>query len=189
MEQAFFANGSINEAAVLPLAKLFKGTLGITAVWVMGMRGQFDTLTVAERKKVAAAWVAAGKATGLFTIIQCGSTSTEEAAEVAAYAESIGADAIASVGPFEELCSNTQCVVDWVAPVAAAAPKTPFFYYHTPGWNGKSINGVKMCLLHGNSLFALPLIAPIILYQQVFIFGAGTIGSDMQRVRFQQMSA
>ena len=25
-----------------------------------------------------------------------------------------------------------------------AAPKTPFFYYHTPGWNGKSINGVKM---------------------------------------------
>ena len=169
MEQAFFANGSINEAAVLPLAKLFKGTLGITAVWVMGMRGQFDTLTVAERKKVAAAWVAAGKATGLFTIIQCGSTSTEEAAEVAAYAESIGADAIASVGPFEELCSNTQCVVDWVAPVAAAAPKTPFFYYHTPGWNGKSINGVKMCLLHGNSLFALPLIVPIVLYQQVSI--------------------
>ena len=144
---AFFANGSINEAAVLPLAKLFQLKLGITAVWVMGMRGQFDTLTVAERKKVAAAWVAAGKATGLFTIIQCGSTSTEEAAEVAAYAESIGADAIASVGPFEELCSDTQCVVDWVAPVAAAAPNTPFFYYHTPGWNGKSINGVKMCLL------------------------------------------
>ena len=141
---AFHANGSINADAVLPLAKLFKERLGITAVWVMGMRGQFDTLTVAERKQVAAAWVAAGKATGLFTIVQCGSTSTEEAAEVAAYVESIGGDAVASVGPFEELCSGTECVVDWVAPVAAAAPKTPFFYYHTPGWNGKSLNGVKM---------------------------------------------
>eukprot|EP01050_Picozoa_sp_SAG11_P017266 SAG11_NODE_2471_length_3319_cov_3.418634_2_plen_198_part_00 len=31
-----------------------------------------------------------------------------------------------------------------MAPVAAAAPKTPFFYYHTPGWNGKSLNNVKM---------------------------------------------
>ena len=66
--------------------------------------------------------------------------------QVAAYVESIGGDAIGSVGPFEELCSSTKCVVDWVAPVAAAAPKTPFFYYHTPGWNGKSINGVKMYL-------------------------------------------
>ena len=141
---AFHNNGSINVDAVLPLAKLFKQRLGITAVWVMGMRGQFDSLTVDERKQIAAAWVAAGKATGLFTIIQCGSTSTEEAAEVAAYVESIGGDAVASVGPFEELCSDTECVVDWVAPVAAAAPKTPFFYYHTPGWNGKSINGVKM---------------------------------------------
>ena len=28
--------------------------------------------------------------------------------------------------------------------LAAAAPKTPFFYYHTSGWNGKSLNGVKM---------------------------------------------
>jgi N-acetylneuraminate lyase len=140
----FYANGSVNTGAVLPLAKLFKERLGITAVWVMGMRGQFDAMTVAQRKAVAEAWVRAGKATGLFTIIQCGSSAVAEAAEVAAFVESIGGDAIGSLGPFEELCSNTECVVDWVAPVAAAAPHTPFFYYHTPGWNGKSINGVKM---------------------------------------------
>ena len=48
---------------------------------------------------------------------------------------SAGADAIASLGPFEELCTGAECVVDWVAPVAAAAPKTPFFYYHTPVGN------------------------------------------------------
>ena len=140
----FFGNGSINTGAILPLAKVFKQRLGINAVWVMGMRGQFDAMTMAERKAVAEVWVAAGKETGLFTIIQCGSSSTGEAAEVAAHAELIGADAIGSVGPFMELCSTTECVVDWVAPVAAAAPKTPFFYYHTPGWNGKSLNNVKM---------------------------------------------
>ena len=35
---AFHANGSVNPAAVLPQAKLFKEKLGITAVWVMGAR-------------------------------------------------------------------------------------------------------------------------------------------------------
>ena len=74
------------------------------------------------------AWVAAGKAVGLFTIIQCGSDVITDAVELAAYSESIGADGIGSVGPYEELCADTACVVDWVAPVAAAAPKTPFFY-------------------------------------------------------------
>jgi len=140
----FYENGTVNTAAILPLAKVFKQRLGITAVWVMGMRGQFDTMDVAERKLVAAAWVAAGKETGLFTIIQCGSTVIEDAAEIAAYSEAIGADGIGSLGPYMELCSSTECVVDYVAPVAAAAPKTPFFYYHTPGWNGKSLNNVKM---------------------------------------------
>lgn len=140
----FFANGTFNAAAVLPLAKLFKHRLGITAVWVMGMRGQFDAMSVAVRKQVAAAWVAAGKATGLFTLIQCGADAIEDAVELAAHAELIGADGIGSLGPYMELCSDSECVVDWVAPVAAAAPKTPFFYYHTPGWNGKAINNVKM---------------------------------------------
>lgn len=140
----FYGNGSVNTAAILPLAQLFKQRLGITAVWVMGMRGQFDTMNTEERKQVAAAWVAAGKATGLFTIIQCGETVISDAAEIAAYAESIGADAIGSLGPYMELCADTECVVDYVAPVAAAAPKTPFFYYHTPGWNGKALNNVKM---------------------------------------------
>ena len=81
----FHANGSVNSGAVLPLAKLFKDRLGITAVWVMGMRGQFDAMTVEQRKEVALAWVAAGKATGLFTMIQCGSSSIGEAAEVGTY--------------------------------------------------------------------------------------------------------
>eukprot|EP00928_Gymnodinium_smaydae_P036594 TRINITY_DN25552_c0_g1_i1.p1 TRINITY_DN25552_c0_g1~~TRINITY_DN25552_c0_g1_i1.p1 ORF type:complete len:864 (-),score=63.11 TRINITY_DN25552_c0_g1_i1:76-2514(-) len=140
----FHPDGSVNLGAILPLAHLFKERLGINSVWVMGMRGQFDTLTVAERKAVAAAWISAGKATGLFTIIHCGDDSNRQAAEIAAYVESIGGDAVASLGPYEELCGSTECVVDFVAPVAASAPKTPFFYYHTPGWNGKGLNGVKM---------------------------------------------
>eukprot|EP01050_Picozoa_sp_SAG11_P017267 SAG11_NODE_2471_length_3319_cov_3.418634_3_plen_184_part_00 len=133
----FFANGSVNTGAVLPIAKLFKERLGITAVWVMGaqnacaaaagpradtgvlagagMRGQFDAMTVPQRKLVAEAWVAAGKATGLWTMIQCGAAAIGEAVELAAHAESIGADAIGSLGPFEELC-----VFSLLLPVDAA---------------------------------------------------------------------
>ena len=39
----FHANGSVNSAAVLPLAKLFKERLGITAVWVMGAPNTLGT--------------------------------------------------------------------------------------------------------------------------------------------------
>ena len=66
----FHENGTFNPTAVLPMAELFKQKLRITAVWVMGMRGQFDTLTVAERKAVALAWTTAGKQTGLFILLQ-----------------------------------------------------------------------------------------------------------------------
>jgi dihydrodipicolinate synthase/N-acetylneuraminate lyase len=48
----FNATGGVDAAAVGALARMFKRRLGITAVWVMGMRGQFDTLTVPERKAV-----------------------------------------------------------------------------------------------------------------------------------------
>lgn len=140
----FKSNGDVNTVAILPLAALFKETLGVNAVWVMGMRGQYDALSTFERKAVAEAWVHAGRAHRLFVIIQVGDSCQRRAAEMAAHAEQIGADAIGALGPYEELCSNTKCVVDFLAPVGAAAPKTPFFYYHTPGWNGKGLNGVKM---------------------------------------------
>ena len=71
-------------------------------------------------------------------------------------------------------CSDTACVVDWVAPVAAAAPKTPFFYYHTPGWNGKSLNDVKMydnfnCFWPICRVFFVPSTAAV-LFLLLFLF-------------------
>jgi len=133
----FHEDGDVKVEAIPALAQLFRERFGINAVWVMGMRGQYDALTSDERKIVAEAWVEAGKAQKLFTIIQIGDSSNRQAAELAAHAESIGADAIGALGPYEELCGSTQCVVDFLAPVAAAAPRTPFFYYHTRvEWKG-----------------------------------------------------
>ena len=142
----FSADGTVNTTAVAPLAHLFKNTLGMSAVWVMGMRGQYDTLTVAERKALTEAWVDAGSKYGLFTIIHVGSSSIVDSADLAAHAESVGADAIAAIGPTDELCTHrgVGCVIDFLVPVASAAPSTPLFYYHTNGWNGVGLNGVSM---------------------------------------------
>lgn len=160
--------------------------LGANTVWVCGSMGQFDSMTVAERKTVrgraarvvavakthrsdapppcvrvsmavqlAEAWVKAGHDNGLYMIIHVGTTVIQDAVELAEHAQSIGADAIASVPPcvlplrvarlsprsltaldvcrYYQKPSTIQDLVDFLKPITEAAPKLPFWYYHIPG--------------------------------------------------------
>lgn len=144
-----------NVSAIALLAAAMPGW-GVNAVFVMGGKGQFDTMGLAERKAVAAAWVEQGHRHGLYIIVQVGSCVQREAEELAAHAEAVAADAICSIGPYCELVGgagarsgysdpNGACgVAEYLSPVAAAAPKTPFWYYHTPGTSGVALNGVKL---------------------------------------------
>jgi dihydrodipicolinate synthase/N-acetylneuraminate lyase len=68
-------------------------------------------------------------------VIHIGAESLVDARELAAHAESIGADAIASLAPSYFRPATVEALVDFLAEVAAAAPKTPFYYYHFPGMN------------------------------------------------------
>lgn len=125
-------NQSVDVSGIPALAKQ-AAAFGVTTIWVCGSMGQFDSMTVAERKEVNAAWIREGHANGLYIIAHVGTTSLGDARELARHAVSLGTDAIASVPPYYHRAVGEPAVAQFLAAVATAAPQTPLFYYHIPG--------------------------------------------------------
>lgn len=123
---------SVNPA-VIPQLVSYAKSVGVNVIWVNGGMAQFDSLSVAERKSLAQAWVSAAHAQGIYTIVHVGTTVLSDAQALAAHAASIGADAIATVPPYYQGVGSVQTLVDWLAAVASGAPSLPLFYYHIPG--------------------------------------------------------
>ncbi|MGH2616629.1 MAG: dihydrodipicolinate synthase family protein, partial [Thermomicrobiales bacterium] len=110
----------------------------LRGAFVCGTSGEFASLTVPERMEVARRWreVAGNE---LEIIVHVGHTCIEDARALAAHAEAIGADGIAAVGPYYFRPRTVAAVVDFAARIAAAAPATPFSYYHIPSFTGVSL--------------------------------------------------
>ena len=137
-----FKNDSSQAVNLEPIAALAKHAkeVGVNVVWACGGMGQFDTLTMDERKAIALEWVVEGHKNGLYIIVHVGTTVLAEAIELAQHAASIGADAIASVPPYYEHGSFDE-VVDFLNRISQqGAPKLPFFYYHIPGSTHQDMN-------------------------------------------------
>lgn len=103
---------------------------------VHGTTGEGSALSVAERKALAEAWVAAGKSTKQHIMIQVGGTAFPDVKELAAHAEKIGADSILTLPELYFKATNEQDLIDYLSEIAAAAPNTPLLYYHIPVWSG-----------------------------------------------------
>ena len=78
-------NRSIAPELIGPLAKKMAGDWGINTVWVMGNRGQWDTMTRAERMAVAEEWVVQGHKYGLRILIHCGTEVLPDARAICAH--------------------------------------------------------------------------------------------------------
>ena len=122
------------EENVYRLAKNAK-RLGVNLVWVPGSMGQFQALSVDERKLLLEYWVKAGKDLDIYVIAHVGSNCIQKSRDLAVHAASIGADAIASVPPFylfepTTTDANIDIVLDFLKEISMAAPSLPFFYYH-----------------------------------------------------------
>jgi len=118
--------------SVIPSYAASLASSGINVVWIAGGMGQFETLSVAERKQLAAAWVPAAKSHGLYTIVHVASNIQAEAIDLASHAASLGADAIASVPPYYEIETDPHVLAAWFQPTVLASGNLPFFYYHIP---------------------------------------------------------
>lgn len=131
------ANGSLNLEAVKPYADLLVKQ-GIVGAFICGTTGEGFSMTLAERKAVAEAWVAAS-AGRLKIIVHVGHNCQADAAELAAHAQKCGAYAVASIAPNFYKPSCVEDLVDFFAPVAAASPELPFYYYNMPSMSGVSL--------------------------------------------------
>ncbi|MCK7555504.1 dihydrodipicolinate synthase family protein [Chitinophaga sedimenti] len=134
----FNADGSLNLSLIPALVeKLIKD--GVRGVFICGTNGEGPNLTIEERMTIAEAYVKAVNKRCL-VMVHVGHPSIAEARKLAAHAEKIGADAISAVAAFYFKPSSARNLVDCMVQIAAAAPATPFYYYHIPVITGVAVD-------------------------------------------------
>ncbi|ANH83041.1 dihydrodipicolinate synthetase [Niabella ginsenosidivorans] len=112
----------------------------IAGAFINGSTGEGVSLTIEEKKQVAAAWAEAAENDPEFKIINLvGGASLEDCEEMAAYTEQLKLYAISFTSPFYFTPVIAQTLADCCRRVAAAAPNTPFYYYHIPALTGCNI--------------------------------------------------
>ncbi len=125
---------SLNLQAVQPMVDFLIND-GISGFYVCGSTGEGPLLTFQERMQVAQTYVDATHGR-IPVIVHVGHDSIRQAAELAAHAQQIGADAIAAIPPTYFGVASEQVLVACLAEIAAAAPELPFYYYHVPRLTG-----------------------------------------------------
>jgi len=128
---------------------------GVRGAFVCGTTGEGLSLSVTERKQVAARWAEAAQE-GFAVLVHVGHTSMAEARELARHAEQVGAGAIAAMGPCFLKPATVEDLASFCTEIAAAAPQVPFYYYHIP-----SVSGVRLPMIDflGAASGAVPTLA------------------------------
>jgi len=134
----FDSHGDLNLSAIDKQIELCLAD-GVAAAFVAGTTGEFSSLTIPERMTLAARWLEASRGTKLRVVIHVGSNALRDSQELARHAEKSGAAAIATVAPNYVKPKTVAQLAEWCAPLAAAAPKTPFYFYDIPTMTGVSL--------------------------------------------------
>jgi len=134
----FLTDGSIDLSVVAPLAEHLKRQ-GVVGVFVNGTTGEGMSLTTEEREALAVEWRRVLPA-GMKLFVHAGHNAIGEATRLARHAQEIGADVVAAIAPSFFKPSGIDGVLDWCAPVAAAAPDLPFYFYHMPSMTGVNVS-------------------------------------------------
>jgi N-acetylneuraminate lyase len=134
---AFNQQGDLDLEFIERQAKWLVGN-GVQGAFICGTTGEGFSLTTEERMRVAERWVAAAPK-ALKVVVHVAHNSLGDSRKLAAHAQEIGAFAIASIGPTFFRPAGVEQLVDFCAPVAAAAPGLPFYYYHMPAMTGVNL--------------------------------------------------
>ena len=133
----FDANGSIHPARVAGLAQLYLET-GLRHVFINGTTGESSSLSVEERLEMVEVWTRA-RASELAVWVHVGHNAQREAIRMAAHAATYNAKAISARAPSYLKPGSPRDLAEFLAPVAAAAPGLPFYYYHIPSLTGLTL--------------------------------------------------
>lgn len=138
---AFYAcydkNGEISAQAVQDMTEYLIGK-GVTGLYVGGSSGECIYHSVEERKLVLENVVKAAKGR-LVIIAHVACNNTKDSMELAAHAESLGVDAIASIPPIYFHLPDRAIAKYW-NDISSAAPNTDFVIYNIPQLAGVSLN-------------------------------------------------
>jgi len=129
---------------------------GVEGVWVNGTSGESMSLSAEERMLLVEHWVPAARKHSLQMIVHIGAQSLADCKKMAAHAEAHGAEAIACMAPVFFKPASVDALVEFLAQVAAAAPKTAFFYYYYPKITGVSF---RWCDLAAHAKHRIPTLA------------------------------
>ena len=142
--------GHLREGTIDQLAEHFVAT-GVAGVFVCGTTGECHSLTVEERRRTLRRWCQA--ADGRLKIIaHVGSNCLPDSMVLAADAAQCGADAIASMAPFFFRPRTVDQLAAHLAPIASAAPDTPFYYYDIPSMTGVELPTDELLAACGESI-------------------------------------
>lgn len=140
----FRPDGALNLDAIPRIAALLAHN-GVSGAFICGTTGEGCSLTIAERKEVANTWRRSSPA-GLKLAVHVGHLCLEDSCLLAAHAEQIGADAVATIAPSFFRPASVDDLVEWCRRIAAAAPRLPFYYYHMPAMTGVNIPAADFLL-------------------------------------------
>ncbi|XP_076296605.1 N-acetylneuraminate lyase B isoform X2 [Lasioglossum baleicum] len=126
--------------AVIPQYAEYLAKKKVTGILVNGTTGEGTSMSVAERKSVAAAWANAVKTTKQHLMIQVGGVPLPDVLELAKHAESIKADSILCLPELYFKPTTVEQLTEYLKTVGKAAPNTPFFYYHIPMFTNINIH-------------------------------------------------
>jgi N-acetylneuraminate lyase len=108
---------------------------GVSGAFVCGTTGESLSLAVDQRIEVTTRW---GTAAGddLPVIVNVAHNALADSQRLAAHAEACGAAAIATMGPTFIKPGSVDELIPYLIELTAAAPQTPFYYYHIPSMTG-----------------------------------------------------
>ena len=117
--------------------KRFFRNKGITNVMSAGSNGESNSLTVDERKLLAEAWAAAAKMRQRLSVyVHVGTEALADSKALAAHAGSLdGVSGIVAMTPVY-FKPTAPALLAYLAEMAAAAPASPFWFYHFPDHTG-----------------------------------------------------
>ncbi|XP_059139531.1 N-acetylneuraminate lyase-like, partial [Physella acuta] len=139
-------NGDVDTEAVESYVD-FLANNDINGVFVLGTLGEGLSLTVEERKQVAAAWVKYGQGKLSSVIVHVGTGNLRDTIQLARHAGEVKATAIACMSPTYFRPQTEEIMVTYMEQVAAAAPDTPFYYYCINFMSGVNLNTARILQL------------------------------------------
>jgi N-acetylneuraminate lyase len=135
----FHPDGSLNLAVVeTQAAHLLMN--GVKAVFIGGTTGESSSLSLDERRALAQRWSEVTQGTEMKVIVHVGSNCLADARVLAAQAEQLGATAISALAPSYFKPRSVEMIVACAADIAAAAPRTPFYFYDIPSMTGVNLS-------------------------------------------------